>query len=73
MLHIITLGSNEDEMKYLKESAQRNGVTIKFIFCDKWNGYIDKITTMKETIKDNLPAVEEENIERFVDKRFNHL
>ena len=52
MLHIITLGSNEDEMKYLKESAQRNGVNIRFILCDKWNGYIDKITTMMKTIQD---------------------
>jgi hypothetical protein len=54
MLHIITLGSNEDEMKYLKESAQRNNVSIQFIFCEKWNGYIDKITTMKQAIQ-NIP------------------
>jgi len=63
MLHIITLGSNEDEMKYLKESAQRNGVTIKFILCEKWNGYIDKITTMKEVIED----IPDDDIVCFID------
>jgi len=36
-------------------------------------GVYKKEINVKETIKDNLQAVEEENIERFVDKRFNHL
>ena len=63
MLHIITLGSNEDEMKYLKESAQRNNVAIQFIFCKKWNGYIDKITTMKQAIQ-NIP---DDDIVCFID------
>jgi hypothetical protein len=63
MLHIITLGSNEDEMKYLKESAKRNGVTIQFILCEKWNGYIDKITTMKQVIED----IQDDDIVCFID------
>jgi hypothetical protein len=54
MLHIITLGSNEDEMKYLKKSSENHGVTIQYILCEKWNGYIDKITTMINTLK-NIP------------------
>jgi hypothetical protein len=33
-------------------------------------GIYNKNINFKETLKDNLPAVEEENIERFVDKRF---
>ena len=41
MLHIITLGSDENEMRTLKESALRNGVNIKFIVCEKWNGYVE--------------------------------
>ena len=63
MLHIITLGSNEDEMKYLKDSAQRNGVTIQFILCDKWNGYIDKITTMKDVVE----RIPDDDIVCFID------
>ena len=37
------------------------------------NGVFKKEINVKETIKDNLPAVEEGNLERFVNKRFNHL
>lgn len=33
-------------------------------------GVYNKKINFKETVKDNLPAVEEENIERFVEKRF---
>jgi hypothetical protein len=40
---------------------------------DNRKGVYNKEINVKETIKDNLPAVEEENIERFVNKRFNHL
>lgn len=36
----------------------------------KRKGVYNKKINFKETLKDNLPAVEEENIERFVEKRF---
>ena len=36
----------------------------------KRKGIYNKKINFKEILKDNIPAVEEENIERFVDKRF---
>lgn len=63
MLHIITLGSNENEMRTLKESALGNDVNIKFIVCEKWNGYVDKIIRMQEAISE-LP---EDDIVCFID------
>lgn len=39
----------------------------------KRKGVFKKEIKVKETLKDNIPAVSESNIASFVDKRFNHL
>lgn len=36
-------------------------------------GVYKKEINIKETLRDNIPPVEEENIERFVSKRFDHI
>lgn len=36
-------------------------------------GIYKKEINVKETIRDNIPPVEEENLERFVNKRFDHI
>jgi hypothetical protein len=36
-------------------------------------GVYKKEVNIKETLRDNIPPVEEENLERFVNKRFDHV
>jgi hypothetical protein len=52
MLHIFTLGNNENEIECLKRSAAKQNVNINVLVFDKWNGYVDKIIHMNNAIRD---------------------
>ena len=52
MLYIVTFLTDETKIKYLKESAEINGVKITYIVNDIWNGYIDKIIAIINFIKE---------------------
>ena len=54
MLHIYTMGSDESKMAELKNSASQANVKIHYVVNHFWNGYVDKLTTMKKSIS-HLP------------------
>jgi len=63
MLHIFTLGNNENEIECLKRSAAKQNVNINVLVFDKWNGYVDKIIHMNNAIRD----IPENDIVCFID------
>jgi hypothetical protein len=53
-LHILTIGSDYNLLRWLLTSAQDTGIEIKSSIPKQWRGYIDKILYMKELIE-NIP------------------
>jgi hypothetical protein len=51
MLHVITHGTDTDQMKQLRESAAISGLSIRFITPPQWEGYYDKIRYVQEMIQ----------------------
>jgi len=54
MLHIFTFYTDENRLIYLKQTQQNHSVNIEYLYKSSWNGYIDKILYMLDTIK-NIP------------------
>jgi len=54
MLHIFTFYTDESRLIYLKQTQQNHAVNITYLYNSTWNGYIDKILYMIQTIK-NIP------------------
>lgn len=50
-LHIFTFASDINRLAYLKQTENNNNNCVKYLIKDKWNGYIDKLSTMKETLE----------------------
>ena len=63
MLHIFTFYTDESRLIYLKQSLQNHNVNITYLYSSAWNGYIDKILYMIETVK-NIP---DDDIVCFID------
>jgi hypothetical protein len=54
MLHIFTFYTDESRLIYLKHTQLNHYVNIKYLYNSSWNGYMDKILYMIDTIK-NIP------------------
>jgi len=52
MFYIFTYATDEQKLSYLKRSAKNSNLNITYVMNDKWNGFVDKITQMQNTIKD---------------------
>ena len=63
MFHIFTIGSDESKMTQLKESAEISMTKINYIVTGSWNGYVDKIITMMNLLKD----IPDDDIVCFID------
>ena len=63
MLHIFTFYTDENRLIYLKQTQQNHSVNIKYLYNSSWNGYIDKILYMLDTIKD----IPDDDIVCFID------
>ena len=63
MLHIFTFYTEENRLVYLKQTQKNHAVNIKYLYNSSWNGYIDKILYMFDTIKD----IPDDDIVCFID------
>jgi hypothetical protein len=54
MLHVFTFYTDESRLIYLKHTQLNHYLNIKYLYKSSWNGYIDKILYMLDTIK-NIP------------------
>jgi hypothetical protein len=63
MLHIITFGTDDTRLKYLKESARLSNLEIHYTIKSTWDGYIDKILYTREF----LEGIPDTDIVCFVD------
>ena len=63
MLHIFTIVSDEDRLLYLKLTEKNYRNNVNYIILDKWNGYPDKITSMKKCINN----IQSDDIVCFID------
>ena len=54
MLHVFTFYTDESRLIYLKQTQENHSVNIKYLHSSSWNGYMDKIVYMLDTIK-NIP------------------
>jgi hypothetical protein len=63
MLYIYTFYTDENRIKYLKDSSLLNNVEICYLKKDTWSGYIDKIIAICDILKNHL----EDDIICFID------
>jgi hypothetical protein len=54
MIYIYTFYTDEEKIKYLKESALSNNIQINYLYKEIWSGYIDKIIAIDDILKNHL-------------------
>jgi len=50
-LHIFTFASDINRLSYLKQTENNYNNSVNYLIRDTWNGYIDKLTNIKEIIE----------------------